>query len=289
MKPPPFRYAAPRSVDQVLAVLAAYGTQAKVLAGGQSLMPLLNLRLARPAVLVDLNRVVGLDYIRDDAGEVVIGAMTRQRTAERSPLVRRMTPLLADALPLVGHPPIRTRGTVGGSIAHADPSAELPTVLLALDGTVVVRGPGGTRHVPAREFFVSYLTTALGPADLLVEVRFPAHPDAGTAFMEVARRHGDYALAAVAAVVRWRDGRCAGVRLAFGGVGPTPVRIPEAEAAVEGRELTAAVVAEVQKVVAARLQPDSDIHASADYRREVAGVLAGRALRAAVARAQTAG
>ncbi len=289
MKPPPFRYAAPTSVDQALALLSAFGPEAKVLAGGQSLMPLLNLRLVRPGVLVDLNRVRELDYIREDDGEVAIGAMTRQRTAERSALVRRLLPLLADALPLVGHPPIRTRGTVGGSIAHADPSAELPAVLLALDGSVVVRGPAGTRRIPAADFFVSYLTTALAPEDLLVEVRFPAHPGAGTAFMEVARRHGDYALVGAAALVRLRDGRCQGVRLAFTGVGPTPVRVAEAEAAVEGRELTPAVAAEVRKVVAARLEPDSDIHASAEYRREVAGVLAERALRRAADRAREVG
>ncbi|MDR7517070.1 MAG: xanthine dehydrogenase family protein subunit M [Armatimonadota bacterium] len=286
MKPPPFRYAAPASVDQVVSLLAAHGPEAKLLAGGQSLMPLLNLRLARPAVLVDLNRVRELDYIREEDGQVIIGAMTRQRTAERSPVVRRRLPLLADALPLIGHPPIRSRGTVGGSIAHADPSAELPAVLVALDGSVAVRGPGGTRTVPAAEFFVSYLTTVLGPEDLLVEVRLPAHGDAGTAFLEVARRHGDFALVGVAVLARVSENRCRGVRLAFTGVGPTPVRVPEAEEAAEGRELTAAVCAEVRTAVEARLQPDSDIHASAAYRREVAGVLAERALRLAVQRAR---
>jgi len=159
VKPAAFRYAAPESVEETVALLHAHGTEGKLLAGGQSLVPLLNMRLARPSVIIDLNRVKTLDYIREENGEIAIGAMTRQRTAERSPVVTRRLPLLADALPLVGHLQIRTRGTVGGNIAHADPSAELPAVLAALEGSVVVRGPGGTRRVAAHEFFVSYLTT----------------------------------------------------------------------------------------------------------------------------------
>ncbi len=286
MKPAPFQYAAPESVEETLALLRAHGADGKLLAGGQSLVPLLNMRLARPSVIIDLNRVEGLDYIREN-GEVAIGAMTRQRTAERSPVVARILPLLSDALPLVGHLQIRTRGTVGGSIAHADPSAELPAVLVALDGSVVVRGSTGTRRLPAEEFFVSYLTTALGVDELLVEVRFPAHEQEGTAFLEVARRHGDYALVGVAATVMMRGARCARARLAFTGVGPVPARIAEAEAAVHDRALSDAALAEVRKIVAGRIDPESDIHASAEYRREVAGVLAERALRRAAERAMT--
>jgi len=284
LKPAPFQYAAPETIEETLALLRAHGTDAKLLAGGQSLVPLLNMRLARPSVIIDLNRVRELDYIRED-GDIAIGAMTRQRTAERSSVVARRLPLLAAALPLIGHIQIRSRGTVGGSIAHADPSAELPAVLTALDGSVVVRGPRGARRIAAEDFFISYLTTALGPEDVLVEVSFPKHEQEGTAFLEVARRHGDYALVGVAAAVRMDGNRCVRARLAFTGVGPVPVRIREAEAAVTGTRLTEIVLTDLRKIVAARINPEGDIHASADYRREVAGVLAQRALRQAADRA----
>src|SRR2546428_1834747 len=287
MKPAPFQYAAPESVEETMALLQAHGTEGKLLAGGQSLVPLLNMRLARPSVIIDLNRVSALDYIREENGEIAIGAMTRQRTAERSPVVARRLPLLADALPLVGHLQIRTRGTVGGSIAHADPSAELPAVLAALDGSVVVRGPGGTRRVAASEFFVSYLTTALGADGLLLEVRFPAHEQQGSAFLEVARRHGDYALVGVGAVVTMAGNVCTQARLAFTGVGPVPVRIPDAEAVVTGKMVTDGVLAELGKLVTQLIDPTGDIHASAEYRKDVAGVLARRAIRAAAERAKT--
>jgi len=286
MKPAPFQYAAPESVEETVALLHAHGTEGKLLAGGQSLVPLLNMRLARPSVIIDLNRVRTLDYIREENGEIAIGAMTRQRTAERSPVVTRRLPLLADALPLVGHLQIRTRGTVGGNIAHADPSAELPAVLAALEGSVVVRGPGGTRRVAAHAFFVSYLTTALGPDELLLEVRFPAHEHQGSAFLEVARRHGDYALVGVGAVVTMAGNVCQRARLAFTGVGPIPVRIPDAEAVVTGKMVTDGVLAELGKLVTHMIDPTGDIHASAEYRKEVAGVLARRAIRAAAERAR---
>src|SRR3989449_9384064 len=171
MKPPKFEYHAPKSVEEALDALGRYGGDAKVLAGGQSLMPLLNFRLIRPAALVDLNAIPSLAYIREKDGEVRFGAMTRQRTIEFSPVVRRRLPLLAEATALVGHLPIRTRGTIGGSLAHADPSAEYPAILTALDGTVVARGPRGQRTIRAAELFESYLTTSLGPDEMLVEVR----------------------------------------------------------------------------------------------------------------------
>lgn len=285
MKPAPFHYAAPDTVEQTLALLHAYGSDAKLLAGGQSLVPLLNMRLARPSVIIDLNRVKTLDYIREDDGGIRIGAMTRQRNAERSPLVTRRLPLLAAALPFVGHLQIRSRGTVGGSIAHADPSAELPAVLVALSGSAVLRSLGQTRVIRGDDFFVSYLTTTLRADELLTEVRIPVHDGQGTAFLEIARRHGDYALVGVAAVVTMDGNRCAQARLAFTGVGPTPVRIPEAETAVAGTVLTDAFLADVRTLVADRIDPEDDIHASAQYRKEVAGVLAERALRVAAARA----
>jgi carbon-monoxide dehydrogenase medium subunit len=290
MKPAPFRHAAPRSLDEALALMRRYGAEGKVLAGGQSLVPLLSMRLARPAVLVDLNRVRALDYVKDGAGakngrEVRIGAMTRQRTAELSPLVREQLPLLAEALRFVGHPQIRNRGTVGGSIAHADPSAELPAVLNALGGSVVLQSARATRTLGADAFFLSYLTTAMAEDELLVEVRLPAHAGWGTAFMEVARRHGDFALAGVAVVLDAADGRARSVRMAFTGVGPVPVRVEEAEAALTDRPLTAATFAEAGRIVAARLEPDSDIHATAEYRKAVAGALTERALHLAAGRA----
>ncbi|MGH2374735.1 MAG: FAD binding domain-containing protein [bacterium] len=304
MKPPPFLYAAPDTVEETLVLLAEYGAEAKLLAGGQSLMPLLNMRLARPAVVIDLNRVKGLDHITPTNGEIRIGAMTRQRAAERSSVLASRLPLITEALRWVGHAQIRNRGTVGGSLAHADPAAELPAVAAALGAAFVIAGQNGTRTLSSDEFFVGYLTTAIEPTEVLTEVRLPAMArDAGWAFTEVSRRHGDFALVGVAALVhtdggdRWRD-----VRLAFTGVGPTPVRLREAEAILEGQRLTRdagsgrrggrlddALLHEIGRLVAERLTPESDIQASAEYRKHIAGVLARRALIAAAARAGGAG
>ncbi len=286
MKPAPFRYAAPQSVAETLSLLRTYGQEGKVLAGGQSLVPLMNMRLVRPSVIIDLNRVRELSYIRERDHEVAIGAMTRQREAELSPVVRRRLPLVAEALYYLGHPVIRNRGTLGGSLAHADPSAELPAVAAVLEATFLVRGPRGPRELQPEEFFRSYLTTALDPDELLEEIRFPAHERWGTAFLEVARRHGDYALVGVATLVSMIGDRCREARLSFTGVGPTPIRIHEVEAAVTGTRLTNKVLTEVVRLVEDRLDPESDIHASAAYRKYVAGVLADRALRVAVERAQ---
>ncbi len=286
MKPAPFQYTAPQSVSQTLFVLETYGSDAKVLAGGQSLVPLMNMRLVRPSVIVDLNRIDELAYIREGDRDVAIGALTRQRTAELSPLVRDRLPLLAEALQFVGHPQIRNRGTVGGSLAHADPSGELPAVAAILEATLIVRGSRGVRKLGPQDFFRTYLTTALAPDELLVEVRFPVHDRWGSAFLEVARRHGDYALVGVAALVSMLGDRCREARLCFTGVGPVPVRIHEAEAVMAGVRLTTKVMAEVARIVTDQLDPETDIHASAAYRREVAGVLAVRALRVATDRAQ---
>lgn len=286
MKPAAFLYAAPETVEETLALLGEYGADAKLLAGGQSLMPLLNMRLARPGVLIDLNRLHGLDYIWSNAGDVRIGAMTRQRTAEWSPVVTARLPLMAEALRWVGHPQIRNRGTIGGSLAHADPSAELPAIAAALGATFVVTGREGTRLLSSNEFFVGYLTTAIEPTEVLTEVRFPAMPaGAGCAFLEVARRHGDFALVGAAAVVHPAvGGRFRDIRLVFIGVGPGPVRIREAEAALEDRKLDERLLTDVARLVSDRLEPDSDIQASAEYRKHVAGVLARRVLTAAAAR-----
>ncbi|HEX9312764.1 MAG TPA: FAD binding domain-containing protein, partial [Actinomycetota bacterium] len=206
MKPPPFKYARPGELDEVLALLSEHGDEAKLLAGGQSLIPLLNFRLARPSVLVDLNSVSGLDGMTSQNGTIGLGAMVRQRAAERSPDVGSSCPLIVQALRHVAHLQIRNRGTVGGSIAHADPAAELPAVALALDAEMVVRSAAGERVVPASEFFQGPFTTAVGPEEVLVEVRFPKLAGARSTFLELARRSGDFALAGVAAVARVEEG-----------------------------------------------------------------------------------
>jgi carbon-monoxide dehydrogenase medium subunit len=285
MKPARFDYHAPRTVDEAVALLARYGGDAKPLAGGQSLVPLLNFRLARPAALIDLNRIPALAGIRELDGGVAFGAMTRQRAVEFSPVVARRLPLLAEATRWVGHLPIRSRGTIGGSIAHADPSAEYPAVLTALDGSVVARGPKGERVLGPAELFETYLTTTLGPDELLTEVRLPAMPaGAGGAFEEFARRHGDFALVGIAAAC-WREGGRLTVRLASAGAGPVPVRLRGAEEIVERDGPGDAAVAAAAARAAELVQPDSDIHASADYRRNLTRVLTGRALKKAIGRA----
>jgi carbon-monoxide dehydrogenase medium subunit len=287
MKPPVFEYTAVRSIDEAVAELRQHGDAAKLLAGGQSLIPILNMRLAAPERLIDLNRVGELAYVRARDGGLAVGAMTRQRAVERSPLAARHVPLVADALPWVGHFQIRNRGTVGGSLTHADPAAELPAVALCLDARLTARGPAGERTIAAAEFFVSQLTTALEPTELLTEVWFPAaSPRSGSAWLEVARRHGDYALVGVAAVVTLAGDRIEAARLALTGVGDRPIRAREAEARLARESLTPSVLAEAAEAVRRAIDPGSDIHATAAYRRHVAGVLAERALRLAAARAE---
>jgi carbon-monoxide dehydrogenase medium subunit len=286
VKPPKFDYHAPASVEEALALLARYGGDAKILAGGQSLVPLLNFRLSRPAALIDLNRISDLAYIRAENGEVRFGAMTRQRTIEFSPLVAERVPLLTEATRWVGHLPIRSRGTIGGSIAHADPSAEYPAVLRALDGSVVARSPKGERVVSAGELFQSYLTTSLAAEEILVEVRVPATPKgAGYAFEELARRHGDFALIGIAAVIAREGERCTLARLATSGAGPVPVRLRDAERILERDGFADAAIEAASRRASELVEPDSDIHASADYRRHLTGVLTGRAIRRALAKA----
>jgi len=285
MKPPKFDYHAPPTVDEAIALLTRYGGEAKLLAGGQSLVPLLNFRLSRPAALVDLNRIQGLAYIREVDGHVRLGAMTRQRTIEFSPVVRRRLPLLAEATAFVGHLPIRTRGTIGGSLAHADPAAEYPATLTALGGEVVVRGPSGERTVQADDLFQSYLATALAADEILVEVRFPAIPDgAGFAFEEFSRRHGDFAIVGIAAMVTGQGASCTSARLATAGTGPFPARLRGAEEILERDGLTEAAIEAAADRAATLVDPPSDIHASAAYRRNLTRVLTGRALRRAIAR-----
>jgi len=287
VKPPRFDYHAPATLDEAVGLLARYGGDAKILAGGQSLMPMLNFRLTRPAALIDINRIAPLAYVREDNGTVSLGAMTRQRTIEFSPIVARRLPLLAEATRWVGHLPIRSRGTIGGSIAHADPSAEYPAVLTALDGAVVAQSPRGRRTLTAGELFETYLTTCLAADEVVVEVRLPAMPaGCGYAFEEFARRHGDFALVGIAAMIV-RDGpRCTMARLATAGAGPVPMRLREAEAILERDGLSDATIAAAATRAAELVTPDADVHATAAYRRHLTGVLTARALRRAVDRAR---
>jgi aerobic carbon-monoxide dehydrogenase medium subunit len=287
VKPPVFEYTAVGSIDEAVAELGQHGDAAKLLAGGQSLVPLLNMRLATPERLIDLNRVAELVYITVRGVGLAIGAMTRQRAVERSALAARHVPLLADALPWVGHFQIRNRGTLGGSLSHADPAAELPAVALCLDARFTARGPAGERTLAAQEFFLTQLTTALAPTELLTEVWFPAAPrGSGSAWVELARRHGDYALVGVGAVVTMSGDRIGEARLALTGVGDRPIRARAADARLAGESLTPSVLAEVAEALRGAIDPGSDIHATAAYRRHVAGVLAGRAIRLAAARAK---
>jgi len=289
MKPPRFDYLAPRSLDEALDLLARHGEQAKVLAGGQSLVPLLNFRLVRPGYLVDLNDVPGLAGIRVDDGQLAIGAMTRQREVEQSTVVSERCPLLAEAMPQIGHAQIRNRGTLGGSLAHADPAGELPAVVAALGGALVLRSARGRRVLEPAAFFVGYLTTAAAPDELLVEVRVPVTPArTGHAFLEVSRRHGDFALVGVAAAVTVdADGVCTAAAVALTGVGPAPVVAREAARALVGVRPAPAAFADAGRRAAAGVEPDSDLHASSEYRRHLAGVLTRRALERAAGRAVT--
>ncbi len=287
MKPPRFEYHAPTSVEEALALLARYGGEAKVLAGGQSLMPLLNFRLVRPAALIDLNRIAALAYIQEVDGQVRFGAMTRQRAVEFSAVVRRRLPLLTEATRWVGHLPIRTRGTIGGSIAHADPAAEYPAVLSALDGEVVARSPRGERTLGPSDLFQTYLTTTLESDEILTEVRLPAmEAGAGYAFEEFARRHGDFAIVGIAAVVAMDGRRVVRARLATAGANPVPTRLRAAEEILERDGLSDGAIAAAASRAGELVQPDSDIHASADYRRHLTGVLTARALKRARTRAE---
>ncbi len=291
MKPPRFAYHDPSTRSEVLALLETYTDDAKVLAGGQSFVPLLNMRLAQPAHLLDINRLPDLTYIREVDGGLAIGSLTRQRDIERSSLVRRLCPLLAEAIPFIGHAPIRSRGTVGGSLAHADPAAELPAVLLALGGYVHAESHTGSRQIPAEAFFVSQLQTSLTPTELLTEAWFPIAPlRSGAAFVEVSRRHGDFALVGVAAQLTLHEnGTIAAAHLALMGVAATPVRAEAAEASLLGQHPDEEAFTAAAKQITADLDPDTDLHASAEYRRSVAVVLVNRALHTAANRAHQGG
>lgn len=288
MKPAPFEYYAPKTREEALSLLSEHVGEAKPLAGGQSLVPTMNFRLAQPSILIDLNGIDDLSGIWvGQGGDVRIEAMTRQRTVERSGPVARVAPLVAEAMPYIAHPQIRNRGTFGGSLAHADPASELPAVVLALRATMVVESVRGERTVPASDFFQGLFTTALEPDELLVAVDIPAMPPGcGTAFEEFARRHGDYALAGVAAwVCLGDDGTVANSKLVLFSIGDGPVESESAYRTLLGRKPTPEVIRAAAEAVDGDIDPPSDIHATAAYRRHLAKVLVGRALERAVARA----
>lgn len=289
MKPAPFRYLAPKTLDEALDALTQYGYEAKLLAGGQSLIPTMNFRLAQPGVLIDLNRIPNLGYIMPSReGGLRIGAMTRQRQVEQSALVAERAPLLTAAMPNIAHVQIRNRGTIGGSLAHADPAAELPSVVSVLGGTLVVRGPEGERRIDVGDFYVGLFATVLAADEILTEIELPPKPErSGFAIQEITRRHGDYALAGIAVQVEVDEqARCTAARMSYFSVGEGPVMATSASNLLLGEHPTVALIeAAAQQASTGDLDPPSDIHASALYRRRLAKVLGRRALTEAFGRA----
>lgn len=291
MKPPPFAYHAPVTAGQALDLLREFGDRSKVLAGGQSLIPVLSFRLSAPEHLIDINRLPGLGEIsRLPSGGWRIPALVRQRQAERCPRLAGSVPLLAEALAQVGHPQIRNRGTICGSLAHADSSAEMPAVMLALDARMTIASAAGTRMVDAGDFFLFHMTTAVGPDELLVSVEFDdAAPGTYTSFTEFAPRKGDFCLAGVAATVTFAaDRTVADCRVVAAGVAATPLRLRQVEELITGSVLDAHVLTAARQATRDAVRPSGDVHADADYRRQLASVLVGRALSAVKAKSEKA-
>jgi CO/xanthine dehydrogenase FAD-binding subunit len=292
MKPAPFEYIAPTTVEEALGHLTEHGYDAKVLAGGQSLVPMMNFRLAQPAVLVDLNKLAELSFIRSDKdGELRIGAMTRHYQVEHNDFVAEHAPLIHEAMPKIATPQIRSRGTFGGSIAHADPAAELTTICVALDGRFRCQSARGERWVPAKDFFLGMFTSVLEPDEMLVEIAIPPMaPRTGWALEEAARRAHDFALVGVGAVVTLEEqGRCERARLVFFSVGDGPVEAVKAAEMLIGKEVSPELIRAAAEAVIEELDPSADIHASVQYRLHLARVLARRALEKAFARAAAPG
>jgi carbon-monoxide dehydrogenase medium subunit len=288
MKPSQFEYYAPETLDEVVSLLGQYGDEAKILAGGQSLIPLLALRLAAPSVVIDINRVSSLDYIHDNGDDVRVGALARHRAIEKHDDINRRCPMITDAIALVGHVAIRNRGTVVGSMAHADPASEWPAIALALDAEIDAVGPHGTRTIPAESFFLSFLTTVLEPDEIATEIRFKVPSGrVGSSFVELARRHGDFAVAGAGGLVDLGDdGSIRDARVVLIGVGGTALRIEDAESALKGGAPVRETFENASQAVVEGIDPTGDVHGSADFRRSIAGVLTRRALQAAAGRAE---
>lgn len=289
MKPAVFNYLRPTSLQEALEYLETHGDDAKILSGGQSLIPTMNMRLSTPKVLIDITRIEDLKYIRHEGDYIAIGAIAKHKDIENSEIISELCPLLTEAVQWIGHAQIRTRGTVGGSIAHGDPSAELPCVISALRGEIVIANADGTEEVLSpEEFFLTYMLTALQPDQMVKEVRFPIIPkQSGYAFVEIARRHGDFGLAEVAAVIDLDlEGKFEHVRVAVGGVNSTPTVLEAVEEYLVGEKPTEEVYKQVINLVEESVDPETDLHGTAEYRRELAGVLTVRALKIAVERAK---
>jgi CO/xanthine dehydrogenase FAD-binding subunit len=286
VKPPQFDYHYPRRIDEALALLAEHGEDGKVLAGGQSLVPLLNFRLTYPEHLIDIGRVSALSYIRRQDGVLRIGAMTRQPTLEASPLVAAHWPLLTEALGFVAHAQIRNRGTVGGSVAHADPAAELPVAFIALEARFHAQSKRGRRTISCDDFFITHLTTALEPDELLVEIEVPPVAEGtGWAFTEYARRHGDFALGGAAALITLQDGACSRARIALLAAADVPLRAHAAERSLEGGPIDEESAAQAARLAIADINPTGDIHGGTEYRRYLIEGMVSRAIAQATERA----
>jgi carbon-monoxide dehydrogenase medium subunit len=283
MKPAPFDYVSPSTVEAAIEALVASDGEGKVLAGGQSLLPLLNFRMARPTVLVDLNRIEGLSYIEDRGDRIAIGALTRHRELEHSPLIAAKLPVISAAMRHVAHLAIRNRGTIGGSLSHADPAAELPMLATFYEAGITIQGPSGRRTIAPGEFFVDALTNSLEPEEIVVEIEFPILEHDGWAFEEVARRFGDFALASIAVSIHRGPSGLQAARVAVMGVADTPQRLREAEHELLAMQLDDVAPDRFAETVVSLISPNDDLHASADYRRHLLAQLAKRALRTALA------
>jgi len=286
VKPPPFDYEAPETVEEAVSLLAGH-SDAKVLAGGQSLLPLLSLRLTHPDLLIDLRRIEGLDEISKSNGNVVVGAMATQHDGESNHLLHELCPLVPDALRQVAHPQIRSRGTIGGSVAHSDPAAELPAVVVALDAAVRVTGTAGERTIAATDLYTAALRSSIAGDEILTAIDFPVTPEgSGAACVEVARRSGDYAMCGAVAQVTVDDGSFADVRLALFGLANTPARIANVEQALSGGDATAEAIAEATPAATEGIELIADARVSPEYKRHIASVVSRRALQAALERAR---
>ena len=288
MKPAPFEYHAPDSIEQAVELYSQYSGEAKILAGGQSLVPAMNFRVVQPSVLVDLNRVGELSYIREDGDVLRIGSMSRERHLEFDPLIPKWAPLLAEAVHFIAHPQIRNRGTIGGSIVNADPAAELPVLMVALNTRLKAKNKSGERWVSAQDFFVGMFTTALEPDEILVEIELPFSPDrTGWSFMEIAPRAGDYAMMGVAALVTLDEvGKCTQAKLVYLNAGEGPVEAKEAEQLLEGETLNDELIeSAASKASQEEINPFGNIHASSEFQRHLANVLTKKALKQALQRA----
>ena len=293
MKPTPFAYNSPHTLPEALGIMNEHGYEAKLLAGGQSLIPVMNFRLAMPTMLVDINNIPELSQMqRDEAGDIHIGAMVRQSELQRSPLIADFAPLIHETMPFVAHQQIRNRGTIGGSLSHADPAGELPVITVALNANFRLQRQGAERWVSAEDFYEALFTTALEPEEILTEIAVPPlPPHTGCAFLEIARRHGDYAQSGVAAIITLDDdGKCRQARLVFLNAGEIPIVAKEAAAILVGERLSDDLIAEAANIAAQKeIEPTDDIHATAAYKRHLAGVLGRRALSQAVSRAKEQG